>query len=139
MLVFALHARYSKCFLLSCARNVRNLINRKSVITEQKLLILLKPRAYLSFWATIFQESDFKLTDVANNVRKLDHYLIISYSSLAPNAEFYVIYTQVLQLLLPNFFVLEICFSCTYYEQITPIIMGGHRARFIATRRQREN
>ena len=36
-LFFALHARYSKCFLLSYARNVRNLINRKIVITEQKL------------------------------------------------------------------------------------------------------
>ena len=76
------------CKTLSCARNVRNLIKRKNS----------------SFWTIIFQWSDFKLPDVANNVRKLDHYLIISYSSLAPNAESYVIYSQILNLLLANFF-----------------------------------
>ena len=72
----------------------------KILITEQKLWILLKPRAYSSFWAVMFQWSDFKLTDVANNVKKLDYYLIISYSSLVRNAEFYVIYSQILQLIL---------------------------------------
>ena len=76
----------------------------KIVITVQQLWILLKPRAYSSFWAIIFQNGDFKLPDVANNVRKLDRYLIFSYSSLAPNTEFYVTYTQKIQLLLSNFF-----------------------------------
>ena len=28
-----------------------------------------------------------------------------------------------------TFFLLEICFSCTYYEKMTPIKMGSHRAR----------
>ena len=45
------------------------------------------------------------MPDVANNVRKLDRYLMFSYSSLA---EFYVIYTLILQLLLPKLlFLLE--------------------------------
>ena len=69
------------------------LLTGKIVITVQQLWILLKPKAYSSFWALIFQNGDFKLPDVANNVRKLDRYLIFSYSSLAPNAEFYVTYT----------------------------------------------
>ena len=50
------------------------------------------------------------MTGVANNARKLDRYLIISYSSLAPNAEFYVIYSEILQLLLLNFFLFKMFF-----------------------------
>ena len=38
-------------------------------------------------------ERDFKSPDLEKNVRKLDRYLIISYCSLAPNAEFFVIYS----------------------------------------------
>ena len=43
----------------------------KNVITEQTLWILLKPMAYSSLWAIIFQQNDFKLPDVANNAGKV--------------------------------------------------------------------
>ena len=96
----------SPCLFLPCMPSIlsafcwvapemfETLSTGKIVITVQQLWILLKPRAYSSFWAIIFQNGDFKLSDVANNVRKLDRYLSFSYSSLAPNKEFYVTYTQ---------------------------------------------
>ena len=48
-----------------------------------KLLILLKPRACLFAWVIFFQSIDFKLPDLANNVRELGQY-IISNPFLAP-------------------------------------------------------
>ena len=131
----------SPCLFLPCMPSIlsafcwvaremfETLSTGKIVITVQQLWILLKPRAYSSFWAIILQNGDFKLSDVANNVRKLDRYLSFSYSSLAPNKEFYVTYTQKYNFYYQTFFLLEICFSCTYYEQITSIKMGRHRAR----------
>ena len=98
----------------------------KIVITEQKLWILVKPRAYSSLWAIIFQWRDFKLTDVA---RKLDHYLIISSSSWLQMQSFTSFIHKYYNFYYPIFFFLK--FSCTYYEQITPNKKGGSPCSFL--------
>ena len=84
MLVFCWVARGIRCSKLDQPE--------KLFLKSKKLWILLKPRTYSSFWAIIFEWSDFELLDVADNVRGIGPLsVIIPYSSLAPNAEFYVI------------------------------------------------
>ena len=111
----------------------------KIVITEQKIWILHKPRAYSSSWTIIFQQSDLKLTDIANNVSKLDRYLIISYSSLAPMQSFTSFICKHYNFYYPTFFPFKICFSCTFLQVNNTNKKGGHHACFFATQQQMEN
>ena len=71
LLDFAPRARYSKCFLPSCARNVRSWNNRqKSFSYKKKLWNILKSKARLLIWARIFQYSDYKLLDLGSNLKR---------------------------------------------------------------------
>ena len=129
LLDFAPRARYSKCFLPSCARNVRSWNNRqKSFSYKKKLWNILKSKARLLIWAIIFQYSNFKLLDLGSNLK---HGPFI----LSPNAAFYAIIIKNIQLLLTRIF-----FSFKYISLVAKTNKkGDHRFRFLANRQQRGN
>ena len=53
-----------------------------------KTIILIKPWAHLFFWAIIFQLKLLQITSSFKKCRRMDSLNIISYLSVAQNAEF---------------------------------------------------
>ena len=113
MVVFVLHALYSKCLLLfyffTELRSVR--INR-----NKDCSYFAKAPTCL-FGQRYFQYSDFKLLDRAkkcNQIRSLHHHLTLG---VWLQMQFHVSYTTTCTI--QHFFLPKICFPCTYYEYIT--------------------
>ena len=135
MLVFALHSLYFKCFFFFgiTRKAFETCSTGKIVVVWQKLLnITAKLEPTYLFRPNSFSKMISNCSILQKKISKLDRYNIISHSGSkcpAPNAVFTSFIYKHYNFYYPTFFLLKICFPCTYYEYITPLKRGGHHAR----------
>ena len=122
MLVFVLHALYSKCLLLfyfftKLRENRWHQPEKKIVLISQKRLNINEPTCL--FGPRYFQYSDSNCSIEQRNVTKLDRYIITSHSVSGSKCSFTSVIYKYHNLYYPTFFLPKICSPCTYYEYIT--------------------
>ena len=122
MLVFVLHALYSKCLLLfyfftKLRENRSHQPEKKIVLISQKRLNINEPTCL--FGPRYFQYSDSNCSIEQRNVTKLDRYIITSHSVSGSKCSFTSVIYKYHNLYYPTFFLPKICSPCTYYEYIT--------------------
>ena len=128
MLVFVLHALYSKCLLLFYF--FTKLRENRSHQPEKKLFLFCKSDSILVSLLVCLGQGTFS-TVISNcsieqrNVTKLDRYIITSHSVSGSKCSFTSVIYKYQNLYYPTFFLPKICSPCTYYEYITLLNRRG--------------